>query len=692
MNNDLPVMQHANDTVNDHALHAPSRKVSLPHSIDYRPDIDGLRAIAVSIVVIFHAFPTLMTGGFVGVDIFFVISGYLISKIIVKNIDNGTFTFRDFYIRRIKRIFPALLLVLAATLATGWFALFPDEFKLLAKHVVGGAGFISNLFLWNEVGYFDTAADTKPLLHLWSLGIEEQFYIFWPIILLVASRFGTRVLRVALVIVGVSFLVNVLGVHGFPSATFYSIASRAWELLLGAVVAMLSLQRFSFAFGTWRRGPEPGELRGTSGPLLDTATPGGRNFLSIMGTIFLFAACLLVRADKGFPGWWAMLPAGGAAMLIAAGPRAWINRVVLSNRLMVWVGMISYPLYLWHWPLLSFARIVESGEPALAIRVKAVGLAVVLAWLTYRLVELPVRRRQKGTGTLAIVFVTFMVAVAGVGAWIFTHHGMPERRALLENAGYQKSLIIVEDRDNAAACKQRYGFASIYEYCLLAKTGQEPTVALIGDSHGYHVVAGLTKYYGDLGENLLYLGTRLPFWGVAPRENDPYQIATPAMLDLALNTASIKTVIMSTFVKFSDDTPADKLLVQQFHDTLQKYVVAGKKVIYMYDTPTLDFEPRACIKRAGIASSQTRRDCSIAREAYDKSVKVHNAIVAGVLKDFPSVVTFSPSQYMCDQDRCHVIIDKKLMYRDTHHLSYEGDLYVGERFKREQQARQQVSK
>ena len=662
------------------------KQAGLPHALDYRPDIDGLRAIAVSIVVVFHAFPLFVGGGFVGVDIFFVISGYLISKIIIKSLESNTFTFTDFYIRRVKRIFPALILVLCATMLTGWFALFPDEFQLLAKHVVGGAGFIANLFLWFEVGYFDTAADTKPLLHLWSLGIEEQFYIFWPIILLCAHRLGARALRVALLIVAVSFLVNVAGVHRFPSATFYSIASRAWELLLGATVAMLSLKKFAFSFGQWRHGPSAGQQHTVSGPIFDTAAPGGRNLLSLVGMAFLVAACIAIKANKSFPGWWALLPAGGAALLIAAGPSAWFNKHVLSNRLLVWIGVISYPLYLWHWPLLSFARIIESGEPSPSIRGAAVGLAVLLAWLTYRFVETPLRHRRSGARQIAVGLVVLMLAIAAGGAWVYHRHGLPSRSGILENASLQKALIIVEDRDNAAACKKRYGFETIYEYCLLAHVDKAPTVALIGDSHGYHVVAGLTKYYDGLGGNLLYLGTRLPFWGVAPRENDPYQLATPQMLELALKTDSIKTVIISTFVKFNNDTAADKLLLQQFRETLQKYVSAGKHVIYMYDVPTLDFEPRACIKRAGIASSKTKRDCSITRAAFDKNVLAHNAAVASVLDDFPTVSRFSASKYLCDDASCHVIIDKKLMYRDTHHLSYEGDLYIGEQFGREQDA------
>jgi peptidoglycan/LPS O-acetylase OafA/YrhL len=651
--------------------------------LPYRRDIDGMRGIAVMIVVLFHAFPSFIAGGFVGVDVFFVISGYLISKILITSLEQNTFSYADFYSRRIRRIFPALILVLAASLSFGWFALFPDELKLLGKHVVGGAGFVSNILLWFEVGYFDTAAETKPLLHLWSLGIEEQFYIFWPILLVLAFRFRASVLQLTLVLLAVSLLVNVAGVHRLPSATFYSIASRAWEMLFGALLAYLSLQKVSVFFGGVRR-HLGGDVGVETQPLFDSASPSSRNLLSFLGLAFIVTACALVRGGKSFPGWWALLPTLGAVFLIAAGPGAWVNRVILSNRLVVWVGLISYPLYLWHWPLLSFAQIVESGVPALEIRIAAVLAAVLLAWLTYKLIETPIRRQGQGRSSVVVVLALLMVAVAGTGGWMYRNEGLPTRASIVENANLQKALVLVEDRDNAAACKKRYGFDTLWEYCLLAEVDKAPTVALIGDSHAYHVVAGLTKYYSERGENLLYLGTRIPFWGVKPGVNDQYQEATQQMLELALTTESVKTVIMSTILKLRDDTEEGKALVEQFRTTLRKYVDAGKQVIYFYDVPTLDFDPRACIKRAGIASSTTNRDCTMAAADFRKAVQDHNEIVATVLKEFPAITTFSPASYLCNETRCHGMVDQKLMYRDTNHLTYDGDLYIGEKFAKEQ--------
>ncbi len=494
-----------------------------------------MRSIAVTIVVLFHAFPTLIPGGFIGVDIFFVISGYLISKILITEFETNRFSYAQFYARRARRIFPALILVMSATLAFGWIALFPDEFKMLGKHIVGGSTFLSNVFLWCEVGYFDTAAETKPLLHLWSLGIEEQFYIVWPILLALAFRFRANLFWLTMTLLALSFLVNVGGIRHFPSATFYSIASRAWELLIGAMLACLSLQKVSLFFGGMRRPAADGSGMQTQ-PLFDSNSPGGRNALSFAGLILIVLACVLVRGGKGFPGWWALLPTLGAGCLIAAGPQAWVNRIILSNRLLVWVGLISYPLYLWHWPLLSFAQIVESGVPSREIRMAALAAAVLLAWLTYVLIEQPIRRRGARHPAVAIALAFGVVATGAFGGWVYKHDGLPARARIVETANFQKALILVEDRDNAAACKKRYGFDTLYEYCLQARVDRAPTIALIGDSHAYHVVAGLTKYYDEQGENLLYLGTSIPYLGVDPGLNNPYQEATPQMLEMALTT------------------------------------------------------------------------------------------------------------------------------------------------------------
>ena len=391
----------------------------------YRPDIDGLRALAILSVVIFHAFPFSLPGGFVGVDVFFVISGFLISTIIFRSLQRGDFSFAEFYAHRIKRIFPALIIVLMGCYAFGWFALLPDEFKQLGKHMAAGAGFVSNYILWKEAGYFDTTAELKPLLHLWSLAIEEQFYLIYPVLIFIAWRIGLNVLTVILSLGLVSFGLNISWVAINPAQTFFMPQTRFWELLAGSVLAYL--QFFKQAkLAAWMR-------RWMFHPVLFRQPPAVmkrdvilNDLISVVGLGLIIIALFFVTKSKSFPGWWATLPVTGAFLLILAGGAALVNHFVLANRLMVFVGMISYPLYLWHWPLLSFARIVESGIPSREIRVGAVILSFMLASLTYFLVEKPIRFGRRTWVKTAILMVLLTI-VGSVGYNAFRRNGLAFR-------------------------------------------------------------------------------------------------------------------------------------------------------------------------------------------------------------------------------------------------------------------------
>ena len=356
----------------------------------YRPDIDGLRAVAVLAVVLFHAFPGLIRGGFIGVDIFFVISGYLISTIIFENLDCGSFSFREFYVRRIKRIFPALIVVLLACFAFGWFALLADEFNQLGKHIAAGAGFVSNIVLWGEAGYFDNSAETKPLLHLWSLGIEEQFYIVWPLLLWFAWKRKFNLLTIAVLIAIISLALNIKGIKKDAVATFYSPQTRFWELLFGSVLAWFSL----YKKGAFAHIKDNIDAFLASVIYRDKQESNGQtlaNVLSFLGLLLLIYGLWRIKKTLGFPGKWALVPVLGATLIIAAGAKAWANRIILSNKVAVWFGFISFPLYLWHWPILSYGRIVYSERPPIEFRLLAVFASILLAWLTVKFIEKPFR-------------------------------------------------------------------------------------------------------------------------------------------------------------------------------------------------------------------------------------------------------------------------------------------------------------
>jgi peptidoglycan/LPS O-acetylase OafA/YrhL len=389
--------------------------LSLPSS-QYRPDVDGLRAIAVMLVLNYHAFPEALPGGFIGVDVFFVISGFLITGIIARELDLGRFSLIGFYVRRVRRIFPALIVVLAATLVLGWLWMLPAPFAQLGSDTFASAAFFANIALLLQSGYFDVESAKKPLLHLWSLGIEEQFYLAWPLLLMLAARLRLSLLGVAALLGIGSFLLNVALIGSDPVATFYLPFTRAFELLTGAVLAC-----------GWSR--------------VNQAN-GASNWRAAIGVLLIVVAAGVLDSHRAFPGWWALLPVVGTALLLSA-PAAWVNRVALASPPVVWVGLISYPLYLWHWPLLVFFATIKFGLLTLPERELILMGSALLAWLTYRFVEVPFRfgapspRRIFALGTGMV-----LIAVAG-GAVVYGRgfdFRLPAEIRAMANVPTQNSL------------------------------------------------------------------------------------------------------------------------------------------------------------------------------------------------------------------------------------------------------------
>lgn len=378
-------------------------------NLKYRPDIDGLRAIAVLSVVGFHAFPDWVRGGFIGVDIFFVISGFLISNIIFSALQKGIFSFGEFYSRRIRRIFPALILVIGASYVAGWFVLAQYDYGALGKDVVAAALFVSNLLFWSKANYWNANVETQPLLHLWSLGVEEQFYILWPLILFFLWKRNSVLAWSVAAIVGLSFVSNVSLVGAFPGAVFYFPVTRFWELAAGALLAWISMRKRKVS-----ENPPSGIERGTVFRFQNDAK-------SIVGLAIIGIALLIIDNEKIFPGWWALLPVAGALLIISAGPSALLNRLLLSHRAIVWVGLISYPLYLWHWPLFAFEFYVldprgNSTQNALLV----VFASVALAALTYRFIEIPIRfGALRSANPIFLVFLLMALGVVGATTYLF---------------------------------------------------------------------------------------------------------------------------------------------------------------------------------------------------------------------------------------------------------------------------------
>ncbi len=338
------------------------------HSQKYRPDIDGIRAIAVLLVVLSHAFPNFVPGGYVGVDIFFVISGFLISSIIVNDVKCDRFSFLSFYQRRINRILPAFLFVIIISFFLAWFIMFEGEFVRFSRHVLASLFFVENFMLSSEAGYFDVSSSSKPLLHLWSLAVEEQFYLYWPVFILLAFRRGVKLSSLFFGVLFFSFVCGFWLTFSDAEAAYYWPISRSWEFMVGALLALDRVQIFLAGIKVSR-------------------------YFDILGFFLVFVSVLLLDDNSYFPGAWAILPALGCFFLISSGGKGWMGRKVLSFWPLVFLGTISYSFYLWHWPVLSFFYIVlgrlSFGEASFCVLI-----AFIFSVLTFNFIELPFRDKS----------------------------------------------------------------------------------------------------------------------------------------------------------------------------------------------------------------------------------------------------------------------------------------------------------
>ena len=608
----------------------------------YRPDIDGLRAIAVLLVVGFHAFPERIPGGYVGVDVFFVISGFLISSIILKGLADGSFRFSVFYGRRIRRIFTALVIVLAACYVIGSALLLPDEHQQLGKHIAGGAGFVSNFVLWGESDYFDSAAELKPLLHLWSLGIEEQFYLVWPVVLVLAWRFGRRPLAVSLVVLGASFALNVWTVSaGQAVAAFYSPLTRVWELMLGSVLAMLSLRRRVPVHGGNRR--------------------------SLAGACLLFVAVILLDRDSPFPGWLATLPTLGTVLLISGGPHAHLNRLVLSARPLVWIGLISFPLYLWHWPLLSFARISgESTELSRELRIAIVMASGLLAWLTYVLVERRVRFGSHAQMKVAALCV-LMLSVGGIGYHAYASDDFRSRfPPIAQEIGSFKFEYKKAYRGGSCFLWSSQDATIFRDECR-----GNGRVLLWGDSHAAHLYPGLSQSIPGLAQ-FTKAGCP-PILGALPSASLHCQNVNAYVMDVIRQRRPDVVILAGAWANF--DFRSIRATVQALQDaSVLRIDLVGPFPQWKNSLPrTL----MTHLRRHDAEDLPQRLKAGWDRTALtlDRDMRAF-AAAAGVRY-------VSPMDILCDDDGCLTRVDDdaaSLVAWDQSHLTGVGSAYVASRF------------
>lgn len=625
----------------------------------YRPDIDGLRAIAVILVVAFHAYPERLPGGFIGVDVFFVVSGYLITRVLLHAHTERRFSLAAFYGSRIRRLFPALALVLVTTLALGWLVLLQDELRQLGRHVAAGAGFASNLLLMTETGYFETSAERKPLLHLWSLGIEEQFYAVWPLVLvlLVPTRHA-RLMKVTASLMAASFALNLLQSFTAPDVAYYSPFTRSFALLAGALLAQV-------------------QGRAAGHPEWQLPSALVANALSLAGLGLIAAGALLLRPYHAYPGLWGLLPTVGTLFVLVAGQRTGVNRLLLSWRGMVFIGLISYPLYLWHWPLLSFLQIIELRSPGSTLTNATLGLAMVLATLTYWLLERPLRGSgSRRTRALALA----MVLVGGSGLAV-AYGVIPARLAeqptttgdTWEFPGGE--LKGIETRGHIF-----FRFGSARE-----------TVLFIGDSNAMQYAPRLIKLitqHPRQSRSVLFAASTgcPPVPGLREIAGRCHGIVDAA-LEEAHHNPDIVTVVFAAdwaspfgdgAARFHlDSAPGQPSLIQPegragalgaLERALQSSRRAGSHTILILNIPTgRELDPRHTVDRLGRTQAPVRRglpeqDVRQRFAGFDAELRAIAARTGTELID--------PVEHLCGEGFCSAIgPDGRPIYYDAKHLS-----------------------
>lgn len=642
----------------------------------YRPDIDGLRAIAVSAVVLFHAGVPVFSGGFVGVDVFFVISGYLITSIILDDLNKERFSVARFYVRRVRRIVPALTAVILVTGIVACTFYLPPYLERFGLETAAAATFLSNVFYWRTSGYFSPQADELTLLHFWSLAVEEQFYLFFPPFMWVIYRLtGNRGLTIAFAAIAlISLMIATWAVTAKPVAAFYLFPTRAWELLIGGFLAL---------------------------GILPSLTRQSASLVSFVGIAAMFSAIGLYSVQTPFPGLTALLPCLGTAAVIYAGRSSTDTTVArgLSTRPMVQLGLVSYSLYLWHWPLLVMPNIILGRHLTAVETALAVTAALLLAILCWRFVEQPFRtpRRNDGSFTLPLATGGTVLAVMAVaGVMLFKADGIPAR----VSSDVAAALQAEQDRTHLENCIVATGSNKFEDRC-----DAPSRIFLWGDSHASHLTAGFQELYGV--DAIAYVGTGgcPPVTGVLPVKLPPIHAATMAfnnnreseycrdlnraILESLTKREGVDLVVLSAAWAFFTEgtelaTREGRFLVENFDeepsvlhsrsllaDRLQKVLATLEEhdipVLLVGDVPQSAQPPSICLARAGMTPGASR-SCALPAQLALERLERSNTL----LKNFSTTgraSVFLPSNVLCNAESCEVLIGNTFIYADADHLT-----------------------
>lgn len=632
----------------------------------YRAEIDGLRALAVIPVILYHAGIDEFSGGYVGVDVFFVISGFLITSILIFDLQAGQFSLKSFYERRSRRILPALFAVMLATIPFAWMWLPAEEMQDFAQSLVATTVFGSNILFYRESGYFDSASELKPLLHTWSLGVEEQFYLIFPILLMVIWRFGRRSLgAIIFVLAFASLLASQWSVEADPAAGFYLLPTRFWELALGALAAI-----FCSKFGR---------------------APGGRVVAEVAGWLGLALIAWAVFAfDKAtpFPGIFALVPTAGALLIVLFAREGTSIARVLGSKLLVSIGLLSYSAYLWHNPIFAFSKRFLPLEKTFSTTLLLIGLTAVLSFLSWKFIETPFRNR-KVTPLRSSMFAATVVAASLLSFGLWGHFTGGFKIAADSPLDVPRTSVI---------------------------SGQSYLV--LGDSHAEHLIYGLGQLTtGDVvdltsagciplrdvdrydarfkkGDCASTMNSHLD--SVLAQDPDAFVILSsmgPVYLDGTPFNGFDESRVTGLGVELiTDPSITDRWLVYEtgLRTTFDELsTLHNAKIIFFIDVPELgdSIGCRGSQKGIGLGIF-TMRDfvpgisidsCRISREAYDGRASRYKDLIYSVAMDYPRVNVFDPTDIFCDKFFCRGIDSEgRALYRDGDHLSKAGSQHVAE--------------
>ena len=632
-------------------------------SVIYRPEIDGLRALAVVPVVLFHARVAGFGGGFVGVDVFFVISGFLITSLIKQEIDAGAFSYLSFWERRARRLLPPMILVVATTCVAAYLILFPNDLLRFGRSVFALSLFVSNVHFWHHTGYFDAPADTIPLLHTWSLAVEEQFYLVFPAVLIALSlRRRFRVVGIALIGLA-SFGYSVWCVRAGLTSAFYLLVPRAWELMLGAALALSTIR--------------------------PTFTRATANAFLLLGLGMIASSVYLYTETTPFPGFAALLPCVGTALIIGFGEQPTLARRLLDNGAAVYVGKLSYSIYLWHWPLLvMYCAWSTKRLDALTTQeiVVIVGATLLLSWLSLTLIENPIRQRKVLASRGAIFMATgsAMAVIGAIGLTTYQLKGFDNRMPSVALA-----IAKSESDWNPIADKCVYESANhTTKFCHMGPSGQTtPKFMLWGDSHSqalFPVVNQVAQEFGVPGEHAS-VGSCPPVIGVnfvgrelallcRPFNDDMFERISNGNFDAVFLAAMWSNYPSADNLRRADGSgdgsDSVAILEKQLRETIDRLTAMGITVVIFEEAPyPANYRPAAFAR--AVWRGAELDSAGITLDDYRKRNEPFTRILNGI--DNPGLKRISLTDELCpDHAFCPAVTDGHSNFIDASHFSTHG--------------------